>query len=151
MRNETFQFARMCAATALAAACAVAGAQNTLYENIESVAAQEVESKRAAAEQGDADAQYVLANAYWNGRGVAMDKREAVRWYREAAEQGHAEAQLGMGLAYANGDGVSINVPMAVDWYRKAAEQGVARAQLLLGDAYRHGRGVYTDYRKALY
>jgi TPR repeat protein len=38
-----------------------------------------------AAEQGDYLAQYNLALAYANGRGVSIDPIEALRWYRPAA------------------------------------------------------------------
>ena len=43
--------------------------------------------------QGDADAQFNLGFMYDNGRGVAQNDAEAVRWYRKAAEQGDAGAQ----------------------------------------------------------
>ena len=48
---------------------------------------------RCAAEQGNADAQYLLATIYEEGRGVPQDYAEAVKWFRLAAEQGHARAQ----------------------------------------------------------
>lgn len=42
---------------------------------------------------GRSTAQYSLACCYQNGRGVAIDEREAVKWFRLAAEQGHEKAQ----------------------------------------------------------
>ena len=49
---------------------------------------------RRAAEHGDRDAQYNLADCfYWPGVVAPMDLEEARRWYRLAAAQGHAEAQ----------------------------------------------------------
>ena len=47
-----------------------------------------IKKLRADAEQGDADAQYALGNAYWYGGGVDKDQRAAMRWYSKAAEQG---------------------------------------------------------------
>jgi hypothetical protein len=38
---------------------------------------------------GDADAQCKLGKMYENGRGVAQDYAEAVKWYRKSAEQGN--------------------------------------------------------------
>lgn len=35
---------------------------------------------RAAAEQGDTNAQYFLGEMYANGRGVSRDRREAMKW-----------------------------------------------------------------------
>ena len=48
---------------------------------------------RGRAEKGEVSAQYFLGLIYANGRGVAKDEVEAVKWYRKAAEQGDADAQ----------------------------------------------------------
>ena len=76
---------------------------------------------------------------YGNGRGVAQDYAEAVKWYRLAAEQGDASAQSKLGAMYANGQGVAQDYAEAVKWYRRAAEQGVAIAQTILGLMYGNG------------
>jgi len=44
------------------------------------------------AEQGDADAQFMLSVSYLYGLGVEQDMDEASRWLRKAAEQGHKQA-----------------------------------------------------------
>ena len=85
-----------------------------------------------SAEQGDADAQFYLGNAYYMGDGVSADKVRSVYWYRKAAEQGDAAAQTNLGRVYWFGDGVSEDKPQAVYWWRKAAEQGNADAIELL-------------------
>ena len=46
-----------------------------------------IDALRAAAEQGDAEAQFNLGVRYRDGTGVPQDDAEAVRWYRLAAEQ----------------------------------------------------------------
>ena len=96
------------------------------------------------AKQGDAEAQYNLAEMFADGKGVAEDKEAAAHWYRKAAEQGHASAQFSLGFAYQYGWGVAINDRDAVIWYRKAAEQGHASAQFSLGNAY-DGMGPAYD------
>ncbi len=48
---------------------------------------------RLAAEQGNADGQYVLGSMYYKGHGVPQDYAEAVKWYRLAAEQGALSEQ----------------------------------------------------------
>ena len=73
---------------------------------------------RAAAEQGDAGAQYNLGVMYDNGAGVPEDDAAAVRWYRLAAEQGLARAQNNLGVMYDNGAGVPEDDAEAVRWYR---------------------------------
>ena len=47
----------------------------------------------AAAEQGDADAQYNLGVCYDDGKGVAKNKQEAAKWYRMAAANGNEDAE----------------------------------------------------------
>jgi hypothetical protein len=48
---------------------------------------------RAAADQGNAQAEYNVGFMYDNGRGVPRDDAQAVSWYRKAAAQGYADAQ----------------------------------------------------------
>ena len=52
----------------------------------------EIEKLKQTAENGDAEAQFNLGTMFENGRGVAQDRAEAIRWYRLAAAQGHAKA-----------------------------------------------------------
>ncbi len=52
-----------------------------------------VKQYRHDAEQGNAEAQFLLGCCYQFGEGIAKDKAEAVKWYRNAAEQGDADAQ----------------------------------------------------------
>ena len=108
-----------------------------------------VESDRVLGKQGDVDAQARLGVAYYNGRGVAQDHEEAVRWARLAAEQGNARAQALLGVAYFNGHGVTQDHEEAARWSRLAAEQGNSGAQALLGVAYSNGAGVAQDHVSA--
>lgn len=103
----------------------------------------------AAAEQGDASAQYNLGDMYDQGQGVAQGYQQAVQWYRKAAEQGLAQAQSNLGNMYANGQGIAQDYQQAVQWYRKAAEQGDASAKHNLGNMYAKGQGVAQDYVEA--
>jgi TPR repeat protein len=45
------------------------------------------------AEQGNAEAQFMLAGALYNGNGRQRDPTEGARWLLRAAEQGYAPAQ----------------------------------------------------------
>ncbi len=100
---------------------------------------------RPLAEQGHAEAQFKLANMYFNGQGVPLDIAEALEWLWKAADQGHAEAQDVSGLLLGG-----LNSAEAAKWYRKAAEQGDADAQYNLGFLYASGgRGLAQDYAEA--
>ena len=76
---------------------------------------------RQDAEQGDAEAQYRLAELYRIGQGVGKDYAQAVKWYRRAAEQDHVEARYWLGRLYENGRGVEQDDSEAAEWYKKAA------------------------------
>ncbi len=52
------------------------------------------------AEQGNADAQYGLANLYRDGRGVPRDDEQAATWYQRAAEGGSWWAAFDLGMLY---------------------------------------------------
>ena len=101
---------------------------------------------RAAAEQGQAMAQYRLGARYATGMGVSEDYAQAAQWYHRAAEKGVRDAQAALGTLYSSGMGVPKDGQEAVAWYRKAAEQGHVKSQALLGLMYSQGTGVPKDY-----
>ncbi len=76
---------------------------------------------RPLAEGGDAWAQYNLAGMYDDGRGVAQDRKEALKWYRLAAARRFARAQLALGAIYESGVAVPKDDVRAHMWYSLAA------------------------------
>lgn len=102
------------------------------------------------AEEGNAEAQSDLAWMYYSGRGVGLNKSEAVKWYHKAAEQGNVNAQTNLGVLYTRGDGVELDKKKAAAWFRKAAEQDDPTAQANLGVIYQKGLGVPRDMDKAI-
>ncbi len=105
---------------------------------------------RKAAEKGNARAQNIMGNRYFNGKCVEQNYVEAVKWYRKSAMQGYDAAQRSLGICYGQGKGVGLDYAKAYEWYTKAAEQGYAIAQSDLGWCYRFGKGVKTDNVKAV-
>ena len=91
---------------------------------------------QAAAEHGDADAQFSLGLKYASDREASQDLPQAVQWYRKAADQDHAPAQFNLGLMLAEGRGTAQDDAAALIWIRKAAEGGDAGAQHSLGTRY---------------
>ncbi len=104
-----------------------------------------------AAEKGDAEAQFNLAQCYYNGDGVTQNYEEAVKWYKESADQGYAEAQCRLGVCYGNGQGITRDVGKANELFRKAARQNNAWAQRCLGISYYYGKGVEQNYSVAVW
>src|SRR5689334_13987732 len=52
---------------------------------------------RECAERGDAEAQYMLGEMYYDGKGVDQDDQQSVQWTRKAAENGLTEAEVFLG------------------------------------------------------
>src|SRR5579872_275562 len=104
-----------------------------------------VQTALAAAEKGDAQAQYSLAKRYAKGNGLPQDYSKAAEYMRKAAEQGYALAQNDLGAYYARGLGLKQDYAEAARWYRKAADQGDSLAQYSMGRITLLGRGVTKD------
>jgi len=104
---------------------------------------------RAYAEQGEAEAIFLVGTAYDEALGVPEEPREAAEWYRRAAERGHVLAAHNMGNLHAAGRGVAQSDEQAVAWWRKAAELGDVIPMLRLGTMYEEGRGVGRDVAQA--
>ena len=58
---------------------------------------------------------YNLGMCYKNGRGVAQDNEEAVRWFTESAEKGNTNAKFVLGVLYQAGTRVEKNPNQAVE------------------------------------
>ena len=105
---------------------------------------------RAAADAGDAKAQFALGDYYFRVRFQTLDYADVLIWYRKAAAQGYAPAQNQLGSMYENNTGLPPSDKSAVNEYRLAANQGYAPAQYNLAVMYEDGRGVKRDYKQAL-
>ncbi len=108
------------------------------------------EQLRQLANNGDAMAQSVLGDRYYDGDRAPQDYKQAVYWYTKAANQGDAAAQYNLGVCYYNGEGVAQDYKQAVYWYTKAANQGEAVAQYKLGLCYFGGNGTARDWQQAV-
>ncbi|MDB5468327.1 MAG: hypothetical protein JWQ46_3089, partial [Phenylobacterium sp.] len=88
---------------------------------------------REAAELGDGQAQFALAELYLHGLGVPLDSQEAARWFRSAALQDVVPAYERLGALYADGDGVEKDIVAARDWFERGAERAHGPALFALG------------------
>ena len=75
---------------------------------------------KAAADAGQAEAQFDLGVLYAQGRGVSRDLTEAANWYRKSADQGNAEAEYALGQMYSRGWGVPRDEADAMRWFQMA-------------------------------
>ncbi len=96
----------------------------------------------ADAYKGFADAQFNVGVLYIEGKGVSIDRGEAVFWFEKAAVQGHPEAQYNLGHLLLEEKGDVERIGEGIEWWRKSAEQGFAIAQYNYGRAVFYGIGV---------
>ena len=77
---------------------------------------------RPLADDGDARAQYRLANLYARGEGVVRDPNAALAWFNRSALAGEPRAQYHLGLIHLNGDLVERDLVQAYVWFSRAAQ-----------------------------
>lgn len=125
---------------------------------------------RAAADQGNAHAQYKLGCMFEKGlymeplgaqqvvtmlsmfACVQKDRncKEAFRYFRLAADQGNEDAQFRVGECLDNGEGVAKDCAEALRYYRLSGNQGHVRALCAQGRLLEQGDiGVSQDYAEA--
>ena len=104
---------------------------------------------KVAARQGDIEAQYILGNLYYSGRGVEQSYVKAKHYFELAADHGHSNSQSHLGYLYYYGEGVVQDYDKAIYYYELAAEQGHSDAQLNLWNLYSHGICSKQDYEWA--
>lgn len=104
-----------------------------------------------AALHNDANAQYVYALMFKNGKGVHRDSNQALKWFESSARAGNVRAQLHLGKMYSIGFLTAPDYIKALQYIQMAANQGNPEAQFLLALCYQNGHGVEKDYSLALY
>ena len=102
---------------------------------------------KMAAEQGNAKAQYELAEYYLLGKGTAKNNSKVAYWYEKSAEQGYPEAQYELAnyCYYGKDDSKAFSL------YKEAAEKGHLMAQYELAHCYQYGVGVENDNDQAYF
>ena len=103
----------------------------------------------AKASGGDVKAQFDLALCYRDGKGVAKDDAEAMRWAHRSADAGNADALDFVGSAYLRGAVVKRNPAIALAYFKAAAGES-AQAAFNLGQCYFGAQGTEQDCEKAL-
>ena len=130
------QFIRFVASCALTMASVLA--------QVQLAKAQSIADLLRKAQAGDAKAQYDLADAYFEGTGMAKDPKQGLVWLRKSAGQGYGGAEATLGFFYQKGfyqNSVAIapDAQEAANWYRKAARQNITKAQTHLSEMLSQG------------
>lgn len=101
---------------------------------------------RRGADSGDFKCQHLLGRYYYNGIGVKLDKKEALRWFKGAADKGSQGAAYMAGKLYADKT-VGNDMELAVKYYESA--KWIPEAYMALAELYDKGNGVIMDKQKA--
>jgi TPR repeat protein len=105
---------------------------------------------KAAADQGQVEAQVNLGVLYEKGLGVQRDMQQALNLYQSAAGKGNAEAQFLIGQMYEKGWGVNQDYTAAFRLFQQSASAEDQEAELSLADLYEEGYGVPKDHTQAV-
>jgi len=101
------------------------------------------------AQQGNGEAQALLASMYLRGQGVPRDIGQARNWYESAAAKGNPEGQLQLGAMYLTGAGGAKDTVQGLKLLKLVAEQGKSDAYLILGLAYMNIKDTPRDLVQA--
>jgi TPR repeat protein len=102
------------------------------------------------ADSGDPAAQTLIGELYWNGFGVARDRKKAIEWYEFAANAGNREAQFIYGNLLLRGQFIKEDKTAGEAFLRKAAESGHARAQFNFAQIITARRPTWSGFKAAL-
>jgi TPR repeat protein len=89
---------------------------------------------KESAKAGDVEAQLVVGDAYFYGRGVSEDHKEARKWYGMAADRNDPHALRRLGEMYASGDGGKKDTKTALMLWETAEREGDPLVCILVAD-----------------
>ena len=102
-----------------------------------------LEAIKAAAQQGDMEAQFQMGDYYRKVARNADDEEDKVRamqecakWCKKAASQGHIKSMVILGEIYECGIGMDKDYGKAATWYKKVADEGYITGMSHLADLY---------------
>ena len=109
-----------------------------LGQNVKQDYEQAVYWLKKSYQQGNVEAQFLLAILYYGGKGgIERDEAQAFKLMKQIAEKDPSSIKK----LYASG----------IDDMYSSAEELVAAAECVLGEMYYYGRGVQKDYEQAEY
>ena len=102
-------------------------------------------SWRPQALQGNPVAQNNLGIMYLDGKGVAQNTSEAIRYLSLSAAAGSSLGQNNLGGLYRDGKGVPRDYGKAAQWFAASAGQGNSAGMYNLGLMYEMGQGIKAE------
>lgn len=108
-----------------------------------------LEFQMKLATNGNANAQYRLANMLESGHGTTADHKQAIEWYKKAAAQNHKAAINRLTYIDIRENGLKGSHKAWLSSLEKSAASRDGEAMLLLGQMYGSGVGVKQDSDRA--
>lgn len=102
------------------------------------------------AQQGIANAEYLVGAMYLEGEGVENDFGKAFTWFSKAAEHGDADGQVALARMYRNGLGTQRDFPQALRWFGEAANSGSSEGAFEMANMFFSGEGTPQNYSEAV-
>lgn len=120
-----------------------------VYYKLEKNDTESLKWNEIAAQKGDMQSAFELAEMYANPNSGIHDMKKAVAYYQKASDKGLPEATYALYEMYRNGNGLPKDEAKADQLLKKAAEQGSEYAKYIMAPAYLTGDGVPVDVTKA--
>ena len=95
-----------------------------------------VQAAQGPAQRGDAQAQALLARAYFEGSGADHNDASALAWAQKSAAQNDADGLYYLGMIYYTGRGAPRNWKTARELFTRSAKLGKRLAEQRLSDIY---------------
>lgn len=122
-----------------------------MFISLSANAALQIQLLSKAAESGQPQAQFDLAEKYSSGDEIAQNLKLAAEWYEKAAEQNLPQAQYALAHCYAEGLGVEQDHALAIHWLNRAVQLYHPPAQYKIGLCFEKGAlGLKKDPAKAV-
>ncbi|HYM33626.1 MAG TPA: hypothetical protein VEU47_20165 [Candidatus Cybelea sp.] len=84
----------------------------------------------AAAQRGEARAQFELGRRHYHGKGAPPDTAAATRWFRRAADQGHLVSRIYLAELSGEDRGRQAGADAGFDRWLKSAVEGLRKSEL---------------------
>ena len=95
-----------------------------------------MQAASAPAQHGDARAQALLAQAYYEGTGTDRSFANAFTWAQKSAAQNDRDGLYYLAMAYYQGNGAPRNWTLARGYFKRSAQLGKTVALQKLSDMY---------------
>ena len=103
-----------------------------------------------SAEQGNAAAQNIVGDMYYQGKGFLLNTRRAFQWYEKSASQGYAEAYCNLGDLYYRGYGTKKDYVKAKENFERGQKKSRACVFFFLQEFTQMGTAFLLTKSKLL-